>query len=455
MSKVWKESKGVKASTLNTMLIVSVVIVGLSMFISSFLLTKKYETYLAEEESYMECVKQADIVELSSNTLTVHCMHFVCNRNPQTLRDYFAEIETGHKEKAIRAIADTIGNTKIIEDAKVKSDELEELEIHAMKLVCEADGLETKEISERLTNYSLNEEEKNLSAKEKREKAVELIMGDEYQSYKENIQNGVANYLQNILNEKTEIAKKAQKRVEYHIYGQIYLVLALIVFIVLVVIIYNAQITSVVREYAQCILEHKPLKKGGVYELQYLAEVYNANAKKAKQQAKILKKQANQDSLTGALNRRSFKNIMEEDINAGRGKGIFMILDIDNFKTINDTYGHETGDRVLVQVIHILKNWFRKEDIICRFGGDEFAIWIRTATVQDRHFFQKRMEEINASLQNDLAKDIPSFSLSIGCSFVDSCDSFLEVYKRADKALYSVKNAGRCGCQFYENLKVK
>ena len=82
---------------------------------------------------------------------------------------------------------------------------------------------------------------------------------------------------------------------------------------------------------------------------------------------------ASHDELTGAYNRFGYDLLVS---NIDLNNSYMMLLDVDNFKNINDTYGHETGDKVLVRLVEILRKNFRMDDYICRIGGDEFVIFM-------------------------------------------------------------------------------
>ena len=120
-------------------------------------------------------------------------------------------------------------------------------------------------------------------------------------------------------------------------------------------------------------------------------------------------------------------------------------MDVDIFKEINDNYGHAVGDAVLKRVAEVLVDHFKDRDIIARFGGDEFAVWLTNLDREYGGFIEQRIDEINQVLSRP-QDDLPAVSLSVGGAFSRQGDSFQEVYKRADEMLYAVKKNGRRGC---------
>lgn len=156
------------------------------------------------------------------------------------------------------------------------------------------------------------------------------------------------------------------------------------------------------------------------------------------------------DALTGLYNRRYFeRRLREESAHAKRHKRPFAIVlvDIDHFKLVNDTYGHEDGDRVLCHVAELLGASLREDDIACRFGGEEFVILLRATTGPAARVVANRLRASIASQGITLgAKDeMRHVTLSGGVAAADERNNYDvdNIVDRADKALYRAKRAGR------------
>ncbi len=152
------------------------------------------------------------------------------------------------------------------------------------------------------------------------------------------------------------------------------------------------------------------------------------------------------DMMTGIRNRGSGEQKITELIESGT-EGLFCLLDCDNFKMINDTYGHGTGDDVLVAIASKMKNVCRENDVFMRLGGDEFALYLPgiTKNVQAENFFRRFFGGL-AEISVPGLKD-RKFYVSMGASFNSGSDNstFDSLYKNADKALYlSKKQYGFC-----------
>ncbi|MEZ5081346.1 MAG: diguanylate cyclase [Thermoleophilia bacterium] len=152
---------------------------------------------------------------------------------------------------------------------------------------------------------------------------------------------------------------------------------------------------------------------------------------------------AETDHLTGLPNRRAYKERLRDEIERSRRQGhelCLVLIDIDHFKSVNDTHGHDIGDRVLVMLANALRSTTRTGELVARLGGEEFG-WILPETpVEEARIAAERARALVADL------DIPGagpVTISLGvCALCDAPDAD-ELYRRADGALYRAKAAGR------------
>lgn len=165
--------------------------------------------------------------------------------------------------------------------------------------------------------------------------------------------------------------------------------------------------------------------------------------KDIEQKNKELEKLAITDKLTNIYNRRKLDEMLEHELNRSqRFKHTFavVILDIDHFKKVNDTYGHQEGDKVLIQIANILKTHIRKTDIVGRFGGEEFVI-ICPESHQENVY--NLIEKIRLYIENYTFENIGNITASFGITMLQENDTEEALLKRADDALYKAKNNGR------------
>ena len=164
------------------------------------------------------------------------------------------------------------------------------------------------------------------------------------------------------------------------------------------------------------------------------------------QQAK-LERLARTDSLTGLLNRRSFFDEASTELRWVQRTGspaVVISFDLDDFKTINDTRGHSAGDAVLRAVSDLLRAERRATDVIGRLGGEEFAIVVRGADVNDGRLLAERLRAALATLDVVHDGEAISTTASFGVTQIRSIDVDLDdAIKRADAAMYAAKRLGR------------
>ena len=158
------------------------------------------------------------------------------------------------------------------------------------------------------------------------------------------------------------------------------------------------------------------------------------------------------DLLTGLLNKISFETEVKEFLSHRRSdtECALFIFDFDNFKHINDNYGHQTGDEVIKFFGYVLHRSFRNNDIVGRIGGDEFMVLL-TNTV-DKSFFKDRCSDILHELRVAEVGQAKSFSASIGIALDTEGDAtFDDLYSTADRALYQAKENGKA-CFVLQNV---
>lgn len=160
-------------------------------------------------------------------------------------------------------------------------------------------------------------------------------------------------------------------------------------------------------------------------------------------------KLATKDSLTGLNNRSQFNEILMQKIEkCSRSKRCFslMLLDLDNFKQVNDTFGHKVGDDTLIEFATILQSSTRATDSVFRFGGDEFAILI-----EDPEFITNKVvaDRIMDYVKQSTIMSKYDVTVSIGYTLANNGDCDIEIFSRADKGLYKAKASGRNNAKAY------
>ena len=147
------------------------------------------------------------------------------------------------------------------------------------------------------------------------------------------------------------------------------------------------------------------------------------------------------DALTGLMNREAFVGRVDTLIEE-KNKGFFFMIDVDNFKMVNDTKGHEAGDGCLTRIGELLRQSFRDYDPVARIGGDEFAAFM--SDTSDIENAQKKAELILSKLKHSQGEGEVEMSVSIGIAACpDDGKSYQELYRNADHAMYLAKREGK------------
>ncbi len=162
---------------------------------------------------------------------------------------------------------------------------------------------------------------------------------------------------------------------------------------------------------------------------------------------KKLKELATRDSLTGILNRGSFFETAQHLLILSQRQKLpasFLLVDLDNFKMVNDTYGHFVGDKVLIHFTQTIQKSLRKSDLIGRVGGEEFAIFLPDTGNDDAFQFAEKLRKIISHSVLEVDGKVVAYTVSLGVESSEPKDHLIdELFKRADLKLYGAKDKGR------------
>ena len=201
-------------------------------------------------------------------------------------------------------------------------------------------------------------------------------------------------------------------------------------------------------EITGCIVARSTLDKLSSRDISYLEQLTRQSAitiNRANAYAKILQ-YATLDALTGLNNRRQFEVRLKQEIaTTKRQKNPLcaMMIDIDFFKKVNDTYGHASGDAVLRAVASVIKEHLRESDIPSRYGGEEFAVLLPYTHIDEAQIVGERLRKAVESTPVPIDKKNINVTISMGLAEFNPEETGEELFERADKALYEAKESGR------------
>ncbi len=438
---------------------------GLTAFVFCLILlisgsvNKKFSKVQEAIDKFIICENSSKAMKDSANMLTDEARFFIGTRDTKHAELYLKEItETKRKEKAMEDLKKVCSEKDLayqrLKIAMHQSDSLNDMELYAMRLEYEVinmrnrkDGRPEIKMPERIARIEIKAIDRQLSALEMQQKATESLFGDGYLIYRtrvnENCDFTIASIEKRIEDELGVRSNELGKRLsQLQILFCLLFCVNILIFVVLAFLVLNP-----LKKFQASIQKDEKLKPVGSSEFRKLATAYNEiYDMKAKTERHLLIK-AEYDTLTGILNRRAFDQICQTSAEK-RQKIALLLVDLDNFKTINDTYGHSGGDTVLKELARIMVATFRKDDYVSRIGGDEFAVVLPDFKKDSTNRIIEKIQLVNDELSR-MKDDIHPVSISVGVALSDNGYS-QELFDKADKALYSVKSNGRKGCRIYD-----
>ena len=431
-------------------LIITIALTILCVGISIYGL-QKYKVLRNSLQEYVSCESAILQFIKGSDTLTEQARLAASTGDVTYIDGYFREANVDqNREKALEKIAAYEGNenaVKQLEESMQNSRELMETEYYVMRLVEESNGIEQGDLPQELQNIELSEADEELSGAEKLVRAQNLMSNQDYELAKKKILEGTNEALETLSN---QIGNKQNRSatIFFDIFKKIlYCIGCFAIFLFAIYYIMRHWIVTPLAKYNESIKQAKIFPVCGAYELQLLAKTYNEVFQENEEREKLMKHQAEHDPMTGVLNRGAFDQIlklMEKD----KRDFALILVDVDNFKSVNDSYGHDVGDIILKRVSKSLAEGFRSIDHVCRIGGDEFAVIMMDVTSDLGYTIENKISEINNRLARH-EENIPGVSLSVGAAFMDRKNPGESLFKDADLALYYVKEHGRNGCRIY------
>jgi len=441
-----RPKKSVSLKTINILMVVTAVVLIIVLMILVVNVQKQYNTLRTNTDIYLLCQREAPEMTKGSDYLTQQVRSFAVTGKTEFINNFFIEVNVNRRrEKAIEVLEPYMQGTQAIqylESALEASNELIEIEYYSMMLECESLGFDRSLIPADIRDVALTDSDKALSPEAKHQKAIDILFDETYQSYKDKIFSDVEacqNELIRTLDEEQNHSYESLTRLLLLLF--IMIVIMLIVVLAVIFISLELVMNPLIKA-ANYIKDQQKVPLSGASEMQFLAEAYNDVFEKTRKTQDDLRRAALHDALTGLFNRAGYEKLIasldEENL-------CLLVMDVDKFKNVNDQYGHDVGDLVLKKAAAVLKHQFRADDLIFRFGGDEFAVIMRNAGPNLKDLVKIKVGNANRQLGMD--DKLPATSFSVGAAFGTGTVTE-ELFKQADTALYKVKNAGGCGIEF-------
>ena len=440
--------EGISLRKIHNWLIIVAVVLSCLLIYSTYRLTSSFLRVKDAAEDNIKLQNSVHGLMDASDYLTEMAQRFTVSGDRRFLEQYFIEaFTTKRREQALselKRVKDTESALASLEEAMRHSVKLMDREYYAMRLVIEAKGI--REYPSVLKSVALRSEDAALSPENKMRLATKMVLDDEYYTQKNRIRTEVQNTVQAIINQTQKEETEALDRFQAELNlarGEILLIIAAIFFVVWLTS--TLGISPILAAVDQ-IKSDSPIKETGADEFRYLAKAYNNLYSMYKKSIEHLNFKASHDELTGAYNRAGFDLLLSGlDLDTT----CLMFFDVDNFKNINDTYGHETGDKVLQKLVQVLKSSFRSDDYVCRVGGDEFVVFMVHSNEMQRDLIKTKMAQIRQELVNS-KEGLPPVTVSVGIVHGTQAGDMESLLKKGDAAMYESKTNGKNTYTFYD-----
>ena len=399
-------------------------------------------------EEYITSQQAVHSMREASDLLTAEARLYVMTGDTEHLDAYFKEVNIDKRRdnalETLQQYQEENEAYQALTSAVEHSNALAEVEMYAMYMASETYGMSEDIRQKNFEGITLTEEDEGLSIEEKKEKSAVMMFDKNYQEMKNEILDTSYGSLDRL------IENTRDRQISSYDSAAVRLRRLNLMFMIVVIVVILAMLVTAVliiwplTNSVHLIKDSKPLPEKGAAEYVYLAHTYNNMLEMTRAHQEQLSFDATHDELTGLYNRKVFEERRGEHIDNGIA---MLLIDVDYFKSINDTYGHEMGDKVLKRIADILAASFRNEDYVCRIGGDEFAVIMLHMNPSLKHIVKLKIDTVREKIAEQ--KDLPKMTLSIGVALSVEGDK-QDVFKKADSALYDVKEKGRNGYGFYK-----
>ena len=448
--KQWSEKLSISIRKASKISMLTAILVAAALFICDSMVTHEYLRMEQASERYIIAQQAAANLEAGSDTLTEAVRSFVVTGEIQYLQNYFTEANvTRRRDEAVANLESMMSRDSAafehLSAALSLSNELMYDEYEAMNLILSTGKYDDSLIPEVLKEVALSPETAEKTPAEKYERALNLVYGDRYEDYKARIRSNTSACTQDLIEASSRERTRLNDRMTVLLGVQTALTVALLAVVLVILLYISDWIRKPLAGMVEQIRAQKTVLPTGAEELRFVSETYNAIFEENRRTHERLTYGNMHDALTGLYNRNAY-DFMRHDLDMS--KNALLLVDVDKFKGINDTYGHDVGDLVLKRVAEVLKYSFRSTDLVFRLGGDEFVVIMSNVDSSMRDQVKRKIDQANVMLQKP-ADDLPPTSLSVGVAFSDRANPEGDIFKDADTALYRVKEAGRCGCYIY------
>lgn len=443
------KEEGISLKHTHILMVILTLIILCVLVFETFRSFAIYNNMSGATDDYIALERDAETLMSASDFLTDEVQLFTITQIAEHMYDYFDESNNvRRRDNAVINMSENPGEADAFEYLKSAMDvsnELMKTEIYAMRLICDAAGY--TDMPREVAETQLSPEDFALTGFDKIQLAQNLVHNKAYYEKKTEIRDNIKQCINKLTTDTQKIESDSMFNLQRSLMtARILLILQSIMAIFVLSLNSHLGIRPIINGIDK-IKQNLKIPVAGSYEFRYLAKTYNHMYDIFYQNIERLNHDISHDTLTGLCNRKAY-DVLIKGIDLKSTAVVF--IDIDNFKEINDTYGHDAGDKILKKIASILPQIFRRNDYICRIGGDEFVVFMLHIGKGTRSLIESKIDLINKEL-SDTTDGLPLTSVSAGAAFGKNERNTQEFIKHADQALYNSKKRGRSRCSFYEN----
>ena len=411
-----KATGGIRLRIMNYVLGGLTLAMAIAMLVTTFLAVVGYNSLRRTSEAFFECRDGAEQIQDASDYLTEHVRYYVGSGMRQYLDDYFAEAKvTQRRETGLAALKKHFADTELYNDLQRAVDasyELMEVEYRAMRLRLETlDGEDLADYPEEVRDAQLDPAYLAMTREEQMDQSRKLVYDEPYEEMKAEITGQVDKCLAGLEDHLQQRQERQARQLRTLVFVEQVLIVHVVAAVALLVVLTSMKVFHPLIRAERLIRNEKQLPEdGGSYEYRFFAGTYNRMLEASRESREQLAFKASHDYLTGIFNRSGLDRYLDR---AAEGRNALVLVDLDGFKRVNDTYGHDAGDRILQRLSEKLSAAFRSGDRICRIGGDEFAVIMWNAGVESKEMIREKIASINAEMRLSTG-EIPAASISVG-----------------------------------------
>ncbi len=433
---------------LNVFMLIAAALISATLFFAMRQTKSMYEDAHAITQQLRESEETSFNLQAASDFLTEECRLFVVTGEKKHLDNYFQEaFVEKRREKSLELIKSKYNNSTAyleLQTAMNGSLFLMVMEYHAARLAVDAYGYNIKDFPNEIQLVQLPQNEASLSPQQKGDIAKAMLFNEEYRRQKKFISNHMMNCVMELERAIWEKQAEVADRLKSTIFIEHVLTVLLIAVLLGIVYLTSRLVIFPLQDCVTLIRKDEKIPVKGAKEIQFLAKTYNEMREANLRQREQLNFEAMHDKLTTLYNRRGFEKLLD---NLDLSEAAVLMVDLDKFKSVNDIYGHDIGDKILVKVSKTLLDYFGNDGHVCRLGGDEFVVVMENTTPAVQDQLKKQIDLINKKLKAG-ADGLPPISVSVGVSFCNGHKNVKSILKLADASLYEAKESGRSNVRF-------